>query len=197
MQDNKEEKDTDRKNISLKKNKGLEFIKDIIQIIAPALAIWIISKFVINIAVVQSGSMEPTLMTGNTVFYNCLAYTNNEIQRGDIILFWSDEYSKYFGKRVIGIPNDEIRFENGYVVINGQYADESEYILKDIETNCEKTFIVPEECYFLLGDNRENSLDSRFWQNPYIPRNRIIGRYMGQIDFSIQFDIIERFFRFD
>ena len=76
------------------------------------------------------------------------------------------------------------------MVVNGQYCDESSYIGSEIETNCSKEFTVPENCYFMLGDNRQSSNDSRYWQNPYIQRESIVGKYMGQIDFSIQHDIL-------
>lgn len=171
--------------------KGL--IADMLDILVPAIAIVIIMTQVLGITVIQSASMEPTLMTGNTVFLNRLAYkTGNEPQRGDVISFWSDEYNNYFGKRIIGIPGDIIEFKDGYVVINGQYVDESEYINENVETNCEKVFEVPEGCYFMLGDNRENSNDSRFWVNPYIEKDKIVGKYMGQIDFSIESDILKK-----
>ncbi len=169
---------------------GKGLIKDVIPVAIPLLVFYLILKFVVFLSVVQSGSMVPTLGVGNTVFYNRLAYVNNAPQRGDIVVFFSDEFGVYFGKRIIGLPGDEISFKDGYVVINGQYCDESAYMPANVETNCTKTFTVPDGCYFMLGDNRENSNDSRFWENPYIPFEKINGRYLWQIDFSIQFDIL-------
>lgn len=171
-------------------------IKEILNLVIPLVVIYILLTYIIGIVVIQSASMEPTLMTGNTVFVNRLSYkTGNEVQRGNIIVFNSKEYGKIFGKRVIGLPGDTIEFKSGYVVLNGQYCDESAYLAEDIETNSPKTFVVPEGCYFVLGDNREYSNDARYWQEPYISKEDIIGSYMGQIDFSIQFDIIERFLK--
>lgn len=176
-----------------KKQRRNKAIKDIVNLIVPLAVVVVVFQFVIGITVIQSASMEPTLMTGNTVFINRLYYkTGHEVQRGDIVVFKSDEYNNIFGKRVIGLPGDKIEFKNGYVVINGQYCDESAYIDEDIETNCTKTFDVPAGCYFMLGDNREVSNDARYWNTPYIQENIIIGRYMGQIDFSIQYDILKR-----
>ena len=178
-----------KESTSSEKRNGL--IKDIVELLVPVVIIVIITNFVIGITVIQSSSMEPTLMTGNTVFVNRLCYkTGQDIKRGDIVVFNSKEFGKSFGKRVIGLPGDAIEFKNGYVVINGRYCDESAYISDNIETNCPKTFNVPDGCYFLLGDNRENSNDSRFWQNPYIPKEDIMGRYMGQLDFSFQYDVL-------
>ena len=128
----------------------------------------------------MSGSMEPTIMTGDKGIYNRLAYKFHPVERGDIIMFWSAEEGKLMGKRVIGLPGDELSFENGYVYINGLRAIES-YIPEEVETNCSKSFCVPEGCVFVLGDNREDSIDSRFFVNPYIPMSDIKGKYCGRL----------------
>lgn len=173
--------------------KGPHVVWDILSFAVSLLAAYIVLTYIIMVSVIQSGSMEPTLDIGNTVFYNRLAFVNNEPQRGDVIVFYSDEYSSYFGKRIIGMPGDQIRFKDGYVMVNGQFCDETAYIPSEVETNCSKEFEVPEGCYFLLGDNRENSNDSRYWQQPYVSRDKIMGKYMGQIDFSFQYDILNKF----
>ncbi|WP_049945085.1 signal peptidase I [Butyrivibrio sp. AC2005] len=173
--------------------KGPHVVWDILSFAVPLLAAYIILTYVIMVSVIQSGSMEPTLDVGNTVFYNRLAFVNHEPSRGDVIVFYSDEYASYFGKRIIGLPGDKIRFQDGYVVVNDQFCDETAYIPSEAETNCSKEFEVPEGCYFLLGDNRENSNDSRYWQQPYISRDKIMGKYMGQIDFSFQRDVLKAF----
>ncbi len=189
------DKNTDEQNTAkVNINKySISTIKDIIFLFYPTIIVFIIFTFCINISVVQSGSMEPTIMTGNTVFINKLYYKfGNEIKRGDVVNFHSDEYDLEFGKRVIGLPNDKIEFNNGHVIINGEYYDESTYLTTVDSTYCNKTFIVPDGCYFMLGDNRANSLDSRYWYNPYIPYKDIKGKYMGQIDFSFQYDLFEK-----
>ncbi len=130
----------------------------------------------------MSGSMKPTIMTGEYGLVDMIAYRNREPQRGDIISFHSDEYDKEFMKRVIGIGGDEITFHNGYVYINGIVCDESAYLDEDIETNCTKTFTVPEGTVFVLGDNRENSNDARYWDNPYISIDSINGKVLWHTD---------------
>lgn len=167
-----------------------DIVKDFISIFVPLIVIFVICKFVLCITVVQSGSMEPSIPTGNTVVVNRLAYSKQDVKRGDIIFFESSEFNATFGKRVIGLPGDTVAFKDGYVVINGQYTDESAYIDENVETNCSKTFTVPDDCYFVLGDNREVSNDSRFWLEPYVKQEDIIGRYMGQLDFSFQRDVL-------
>lgn len=141
--------------------------------------IFILTRFMLLIVVIQSESMEPTLMTGDIAIFNRLAYVTNEVQIGDIVCIWSEEEQKYLGKRVIGLPGDDISFIDGNVVINGIVLDESLYINEDIETNCTLEFKVPENCYFVLGDNREISKDSRFFDNPYISEDDIVGKYIG------------------
>lgn len=148
---------------------------------------FIFMRFMVAHIVISSNSMMPTLKTGDCVFFNRLAYVTHDVQRGDIICFRSDEENAYMGKRVIGLPGETISFKDGYVSIDGVYLDESAYVMNDAETNCSKTFTVPEGCYFVLGDNRENSKDSRYFQNPYIPKEKIIGKYLGYTGFNISF----------
>ena len=173
------------------KIKKSDRIRSLVSIIVPLVILYVILTYVIMVSCVSSGSMEPTLKVGNTAIYNRLAYMQNDPERGDIVVFYSEEYNKLFAKRIIGLPGDHIQFRDGYVVINDQYCKE-DYLDKEIETNCTKEFTVPDNCYFMLGDNREKSNDSRYWKNPYIVRNDILGKYMGQYDFSIQYDILNK-----
>lgn len=167
------------------------WVKDIVYMLIPIATIVILFRFIFCIGPITSGSMEPTLMTGDSAVYNRLAYMgDNEVQRGDIVVVWSDEFNEAVGKRVIGLPGDEISFVDGKVIINGQSLDESSYIPEGVDTNCDKTFKVPDGCYFLLGDNRKYSHDSRFWDNPYIPKKDIIGKHMISFPFSIEQDIL-------
>lgn len=133
---------------------------------------------VLKNTVVTSSSMEPTLMTNKCAVYNQLAYKFTDIQRGDIICYWSREYNAVFSKRVIGLAGDKISFQNGYIFINNTKLDESEYLNKEVKTYCSKSFVVPEGCIFVLGDNRENSIDSRFFKQPYINTEDIYGKYI-------------------
>ncbi len=104
-------------------------------------------------------------------------------------MFWSKEMNEHMAKRIIGIPGDEIKFIDGYVFINGQRADEHEYIEESIETNCAEIFTVPENSVFVMGDNREYSFDSRFFDQPYINYKDIEGKYIGQSTFNPKWTI--------
>lgn len=164
---------------------------NVITIISAVVIAFVLSKYVILISVVVSGSMEPTLPVGNTVVYNKLSYRSNTPVRGDIVVFYSEEFQDYFGKRIIGLPGDQIEFKDGKVWINGSCLNESDYIDKNVPTYATNSFTVPEKHYFMLGDNRINSRDSRFWKEPYISENSIIGKYLFQFNFSFQYDIIK------
>lgn len=170
-----------RKSPQWRKMKNISVISTLARCIVQLSCVIVVFTALILNTAVASGSMEPTLRTGDVAIYNRLAYLKHDVSRGDIISFWSDECHALLSKRVIGIAGDEISFKDGYVIINGLVADESDYISDGVETNCTSTFIVPDNCVFVLGDNRENSIDSRFFANPYISCDDIKGKYLGTI----------------
>lgn len=131
--------------------------------------------------IVVSGSMEPALMTGELCLVSKTAYLFQDPKRGDIISFFDPKSGESFGKRVIGIPGDTITFRDGYVLINGLLADESAYLAPETETNCTKIIQVPENSVFVLGDNRSASVDSRFWEDPFVRFDNILGKYICSV----------------
>ena len=166
------------KEKSGEKKELLPWQKFFIELIVIFVVATLIFRFALIPGIIPSASMEPTLKTGDWGFANGLAYVFNEPERGDIVVFYSDELNEILIKRVIGLPGDTVSFYDGYVYINDGLVYE-EYIGSDIETNSYVSdFIVPEGSYFLLGDNREHSNDSRYWNNPYISKNKIKGKWM-------------------
>ena len=150
-------------------------VRFLIDWVLPIVAVIYVLTFVLFGGVVVSGSMEPTLMTGSVEFGNRLAYVNHDIERGDIIYFkYGNEIA---GKRVIGIAGDSIEFYDGDVYLNGEKLEE-DYLAFDTDTNCSQSFIVPEGKLFVMGDNRENSNDSRFWDDPYVDVSDVIAKYL-------------------
>ena len=145
-------------------------------VIAVALALFINAFLIVN-AQIPSGSMENTIMTGDRVFGNRLAYTFKDPERFDIIIFkYPDDESQLFIKRIIGLPGETVEIRDGHIYING-----SDTPLEDVETKepMEGSFgpyTVPEGCYFVMGDNRSNSRDSRYWEHTFVTEDEILGK---------------------
>ena len=162
-----------------RENGNINKHKDLLIMVLPYLAIVavisIIFAFFIEVSYIPSESMEPTLMTGDIAIYNRIAYLSSDPQCGDIVTFKKD--GELYCKRIIGVSGDTIEFDSGYVYVNGEKLDET-YIDENIETNCLRSFTVPEDSYFVLGDNREVSYDSRYWDEPYVANDMIIARLM-------------------
>ena len=139
-----------------------------VQIIATAALIaFILNTFLIANCGVPSGSMEPTIMTGDRIIGSRLTYWFSDPQRGEIIIFdYPDDESVQYVKRIIGLPGEEIRISGGNVYIDGSSDPLDEpYIMEAMAAAPDAVYVVPEDCYFVLGDNRNHSNDSRFWEN--------------------------------
>lgn len=132
-----------------------------------------------------AGSMLPTLMTGDHFMVNRWAYrTGKTPQRGDIIVFkYPEDETKDFTKRVIGMPGDVIEIRDKQVLLNGAPLDDRSYTQRvdpgviARAVNARDNFgpvTVPQGAYFVLGDNRDQSLDSRFWG--YVELSKIKGK---------------------
>lgn len=108
----------------------------------------------------------------------------NDPQRGDIVIFRTDEIpDEMLIKRVIGLPGDSLMFIDGSLYINGELLYE-DYLAEGMQTNSFRDFEIPEGCYFVMGDNRTNSYDSRSWRNPYIMKADIKGKMILKLPFS-------------
>lgn len=127
---------------------------------------------------ITGNSMDPTLVENSLYLFDGTRYLFHDIERGDIINFHNHEVNVGMVKRVIGIEGDEIHFQDGYVIINGQRLEE-DYLPEETVTYCSKTFIVPEGHVFVMGDNRLGSADSRMFEQPYISEKDIHGKLIG------------------
>ncbi|MFC3093674.1 signal peptidase I [Alteromonas sediminis] len=168
---------------------------------------------------VPTGSMKPTILEGDRIWVDKLAYDvkvpfteinlnpHSEPARGDIIVFESEKAEKRLVKRVIGVPGDQVSMHNNILIINGKaldYVFEGERVgyqefAEDLlgvthsvrvskETSVLQSFapvIVPEDHYLALGDNRDNSADSRVIG--FVPRHEIIGR-ADYVMFSLNYE---------
>lgn len=140
----------------------------------------LILAFVLNTCVivnaqVPSGSMETTVMTGDRIIANRLSYLIDNPQRGDIVTFiYPDDGKTGYLKRIIGLPGETIEGRNGKIYINGEQLE------KDYTTEKSYDYFgpysIPDGCYFMMGDNRNDSWDSRYWTNKYVSYKDIIGK---------------------
>lgn len=158
---------------SLKKE-ILDWVKVIIT--AVVVAIFLDSCIIVN-AVIPSASMEDTIMTNDRIIGNRLAYLTKDPSRGDIVIFrYPDNEKELFIKRVIGTPGDTVEIKNGKVYINNSSEPLDEPYLNVVPIGDFGPFNVPEDSYFMLGDNRNRSADSRFWNQPYVSKKKILGK---------------------
>lgn len=135
----------------------------------------IIKNTVVASAMVPTGSMEETIMTGSRIVINRLAYVAKTPQRGDIVSFYyPDDGETLYLKRVMGLPGEIIEGIDGYVYIDGEKLA-SDYTSETLDNDF-GPFMIPEGCYFMMGDNRNNSWDSRYWQNHFVEQSEIIGK---------------------
>lgn len=130
---------------------------------------------------VNGQSMYPNYENGEYVLTNLIGLRFKTVERGDVVVFESPaNKEKDFIKRIIGVPGDEVMIKAGFVFVNSIKLDESEYLAPDVRTYA-GAFIrdgepetVPPDSYFVLGDNRNFSSDSREWG--FVPSHKIIGK---------------------
>jgi len=162
--------------------------------------------------VVPTGSMEDTVLIGDHMFVDKLAYSPagpvskyllpySPVKRGDVIVFkWPIDPRQNYIKRVIGVPGDRIKLVNKELYLNGKKMTEPYVVHKTAYLDAYRDnfpaepnmrleqpaidmlkgnvkdgeLVVPDNCYFAMGDNRDNSLDSRYWG--FVPRDNIVGK---------------------
>lgn len=161
-------------NMNPVKREILEWV--MVVVAAFVLAIIINNVFIVN-AVIPSASMEPTIMTGDRIFGLRFSYWTSDPQRGDIVIFkYPDNEKELFIKRIIGLPGDTIEMVEGKIYINGSSTPLDEpYIVEEPLGNY-GPITVPSGAYFMMGDNRNNSADSRYWRQPFVYKNKILGK---------------------
>lgn len=161
---------------------ALSFIWETAKIVIIALAIIIpIRYFLFQPFFVRGASMEPNFEDGEYLIINEIEYRFHEPARGDVIVFrYPNDPSQFYIKRVIGLPSETVKIENGKVIISNE-NDPAGFILSEPYLSDENKFTsgnidvqLDENEYFVLGDNRSASSDSRRWG--LLPRHYIIGK---------------------
>ena len=156
------------------KEELISWIKTIV--LAVLIAIFINFVLIVN-ATVPTGSMENTIMTKDRVVALRMSYLFSDPERGDVVIFkYPDDETMLYVKRVIGLPGDTVEIKDGGVYINGSEEPLEEDYIRETTEGDYGPYEVPEGCYFMMGDNRNNSLDSRFWNNKFVEEDKILGK---------------------
>ena len=120
--------------------------------------------------------MIPTLNIRDRVIGNKFIYKFHEPRRQDVIIFkYPRDNKTYFVKRLIGLPGDKVEIQDGDVYLNGEFLDENKYPVRKDSTDF-GPILVPPRSFFVLGDNRAHSADSRFWG--FVPRKNLVAQGM-------------------
>jgi len=150
-------------------------------LIAAVLAI-LIRSFVLGPYKIPTGSMRPTFLEGDRIFVDKVSYRFREPERGDVIVFkYPNDEKKDFVKRLVGLPGDTLQIRDGFLYVNGEKMDQppfsEHYYYNVAEGKFGKTdqlTVIPEDRYFVLGDNSAHSSDSRHWG--FVPEENLVGR---------------------
>jgi len=143
----------------------------------------IIRTFVVQAFKIPTGSMRPTLVEGDRILVNKFIYRFKDPGRGDIIVFkYPEDKKKDFIKRLIGFGGETIRIKDGSILVNGRPVGGSSVLRQIYYYNKPATLYgeegivirVPEDSYFVLGDNSASSRDSRYWG--FVPKKYLVGK---------------------
>lgn len=159
------------------KDEIIEWIKAIAFALVLALAI---RGYVFEPMIVPTGSMIHTIEIGDRILVNKFIYRFEPLKRGDIVVFkYPDDPRQTFVKRLIGVGGDVIEIKDGILYRNNVPVQEP--YLKEPMVGSFGPYRVPEGYFFMMGDNRNNSKDSRFWENKFVSRNQIVGKAVYRI----------------
>lgn len=157
------------------------FFLDILEVIVLAVAIFLfVYLLILQPHKIRGASMDPNFPDGEYLLTDKVSYRFGEPKRGDVIVFKAPPTpDEEFIKRIIGLPGDKVSVKNGKVYINEKLLEE-QYLDPSLYTSAgnfpveDGTITVPQDEYFVLGDNRDHSSDSRAWG--FVPKKKITGR---------------------
>lgn len=167
----------ERQENEKKRARNKEIRSWILCIVITILITQIITRFVIINASIPSGSMENTIMTGDKLIAFRAAYMFKDPERGDIIIFeYPDNEEEWYIKRVIALPGETVEVRDGKVYINNSKTPLDEPYIREEPIDDFGPYKVPENGYFVMGDNRNSSNDARDWDTHYVTREEILGK---------------------
>ena len=147
-----------------------EFLNTAIYLLCVLGAVWLVITFVGQRTEVEGASMENTLHNGDNLIVDKLSYRFRDPERFDIIVFpFQYQANTYYIKRIIGLPGETVQImEDGSIYINGEKMEESygrEVIQPETIGRAAEPIVLGEDEYFVMGDNRNDSWDARYWDN--------------------------------
>ena len=152
----------------IEKNKKKNYFRELLPYFIIILVVIFIKVFIVSPIRVNGESMDSTLHDGDIMLLDEVSYRFSDIQRFDIVVIHRED--EYLIKRVIGLPGEKIKYVDGKLYVNGKYVKED---FEHKKTN-DFSAIIDEENYFVMGDNRTNSTDSRSFGT--VSRDRILGK---------------------
>jgi len=160
-----------------------EFFKDTFKYIILIVIVLLVAVYIVSLQQIVGSSMSPTFNDGDIIILDKISPKFIQVKRGDIISF-KHSNTKYLIKRVIGVPGDYVELKNNKLYIDGNYIEESylgDVINKDFSLTELGYETIPDGMYLVLGDNREDSLDSRDSNVGLIKKEDIIGKVRVRI----------------
>ena len=141
---------------------------------------------------VSGSSMETTLQNGDNLIVDKITYRFRDPQRFDIIIFrYPDDERQLFIKRIIGLPGETVEIRDGKIYLNGSDEPLEDVQTKETMVGSFGPYTVPENSYFVMGDNRNDSKDSRYWTNTFVTKDEILGKAIFRYWPISEFKILE------
>ena len=165
------------------------FLDTTVNVLTVLVLVLFIRTFLVSPFQVSGTSMQDSLLNGDYILIDKLSYYFSEPKHGDVVVFRPPTSTKeYYVKRIIGVPGDTVKIESGEVFVNGEKIDEPFLNRNNLNNTAlpidskKNEFIVKDDAYFVLGDNRGGSSDSRHWRDdagtriPFVIEDKIQGR---------------------